>query len=141
MNDDTAFGVDPLSARTPSRCWLLRRPSRLTRSIKVLACASLTAIALSAVALVGLGSAQDQELKVDARDYWFEPTYKTVPVGTTVTWTNGDDESHTVTSDLGLFDQEIWPGDSWSYTFGQPGVYFYYCQPHDWMIGEITVEG
>ena len=107
----------------------------------MLACASLTAIALSAVALVGLGSAQDQELKVDARDYWFEPTYKTVPVGTTVTWTNGDDESHTVTSDLGLFDQEIWPGDSWSYTFTEPGVYFYYCQPHDWMIGEITVEG
>ena len=37
-------------------------------------------------------------------------------VGSTVTWTNGDDESHTVTNDLRMFDQEIWPGESWSYT-------------------------
>jgi plastocyanin len=109
------------------------------RPLQMLVLAVATGIALSAVALVGQGFAQDQDLKVDAKDYWFEPTYRTVPVGATVTWTNGDEESHTVTSDLGLFDQEIWPGDHWSFTFAQPGVYFYFCQPHDWMIGEITV--
>jgi len=111
------------------------------RSIQLFGVAVVTAVVLSSVALVGNGWAQDQELKVDAKDYWFEPTYRMVAAGTTVKWTNGDDESHTVTNDLGLFDQEIWPGDSWSYTFTEPGVYFYYCQPHDWMIGEITVVG
>jgi plastocyanin len=62
-----------------------------------------------------------------------------VPAGTTVRWINGDAESHTVTEDLGRFDAEIWPGESFSFTFSEPGVYFYYCKPHDWMIGEITV--
>jgi plastocyanin len=115
----------------------LRSPrGRLTR---VGALSALTATLLGLTLLVGQGFAQDNELRVDAKDYWFEPTYRTVPVGTTVTWVNGDDESHTVTNDLGLFDEEIWPGDTWSYTFTEPGVYFYYCQPHDWMIGEITV--
>jgi plastocyanin len=98
-----------------------------------------TACALSAAAFVSQGFAQDQALSVAVKDYWFEPTYETVAVGSTVRWTNGDDESHTVTNDLGMFDQEIWPGESWSYTFTQPGVYFYFCLPHDWMIGEITV--
>ena len=105
------------------------------------AAAVVTGVVLSTAAVVGTGWAQDQEPKVEARDYWFEPTYLTVAAGTTVTWTNYDDESHTVTNDLGLFDDEIWPGDTWSYTFSEPGVYFYYCQPHDWMIGEITVVG
>jgi plastocyanin len=106
---------------------------------RVGALSALTATLLGLTFLVGQGLAQGSELRVDAKDYWFEPTYRTVPVGTTVTWVNGDDESHTVTNDLGLFDEEIWPGDTWSYTFTEPGVYFYYCQPHDWMIGEITV--
>ena len=110
-------------------------------SVRMAALATATAIVLGLGALVSQGFAQGDEVRVDAKDYWFEPTYRTVSVGTTVTWVNGDDESHTVTNDLGLFDEEIWPGDSWSYTFTQPGVYFYYCQPHDWMIGEITVAG
>ena len=107
----------------------------------MLALTAGAALVLGAVAVVEQGSAQSQELKIAVQDYWFEPTYQTVFVGTTVTWTNGDDESHTVTNELGMFDQEIWPGEIWSYTFTQPGVYFYYCQPHDWMIGEVTVVG
>jgi plastocyanin len=110
-----------------------------TRSIGVVAVAAVAALVLGFVAVADQGSAQSQQLNIAAQDYWFEPTYQTVPLGTTVTWTNRDDESHTVTNDLGVFDQEVWPGESWSYTFTQPGVYFYFCQPHDWMIGEITV--
>lgn len=113
----------------------------LDRPVRILALAIAAALALSVLALTERGSAQGQELKIEARDYWFEPTYEAVPVGTIATWTNTDDESHTVTNDLGLFNQEIWPGETWSYTFTQPGVYFYFCQPHDWMIGEITVVG
>jgi plastocyanin len=77
---------------------------------------------------------------ITARQLSFEPAFPTVPVGTTIAWVNRDRELHTVTSDLGLFDLEVEPGASASMTFTEPGVYFYFCQPHDWMIGEITVE-
>ena len=33
----------------------------------------------------------------------FAPTSLTIKAGSTVTWTNGDDEPHTVVSDSGLF--------------------------------------
>ena len=117
----------------------MARFHRVLRPLEMLALAGGTALLLSLAALAGPGLAQGDELGIAAKDFWFEPTYPTVPVGTTVTWTNGDDESHTVTSDLRLFDQEIWPGETWGYTFTEAGVYFYYCLPHDWMIGEITV--
>jgi plastocyanin len=78
---------------------------------------------------------------IEARDYSFSPSYPVVPVGTTVTWTNFDDELHSVTSEKGLFNGEIAPGASFSYRFDKVGFYFYYCTPHDWMIGEIEVTG
>jgi len=77
---------------------------------------------------------------VTARQFSFEPAFPTVSVGTTIAWVNRDRELHTVTSDVGLFDLEVEPGARTSMTFTEPGVYFYFCQPHDWMIGEITVE-
>lgn len=74
-----------------------------------------------------------------ADDFTFEPAYLTVPVGTTVVWTNADWEAHTITSDEGVFDGEVAPRQSYRYTFREPGIYFYFCKPHDWMIGEIIV--
>jgi len=69
----------------------------------------------------------------------FDPAYVSVPAGTTITWVNRDRELHTVTSDIGLFNGELTPRGSFAFTFAEPGVYFFYCQPHDWMIGEVTV--
>jgi plastocyanin len=69
----------------------------------------------------------------------FDPAYVTVPAGTTITWVNRDRELHTVTSDVGLFNGELGPRGRFAFTFSEPGVYFFYCQPHDWMIGEVTV--
>src|SRR6516165_8268564 len=40
---------------------------------------------------------------VIAKDFMFGPTALTVAAGSTVTWTNKDDEPHTVVSDSGLF--------------------------------------
>ncbi len=64
----------------------------------------------------------------------------TVPVGTTVTWTNNDPVAHTVTDvnqawDSGLFDQ----GGTFAMTFTEPGTYDYYCIPHPMMIGKVVV--
>ena len=82
---------------------------------------------------------QPSELHVQAGDYGFTPAFVTVSVGTTVIWTNVDPELHTVTSEDGGFNGPIEPGETFSLRFREPGVFFYYCQPHDWMIGEITV--
>ena len=66
----------------------------------------------------------------------------TVPVGTTVEWVNQDSVLHTVTDVDGLFDSGFYgEGESWSYTFTEPGEYEYYCLPHPWMRAKVIVEG
>lgn len=66
----------------------------------------------------------------------------TVPVGTTVTWSNDDPGMiHTVTSVDGSFDSGFLnEGDMWSYTFDEPGDFEYLCTPHPWMRARVVVE-
>lgn len=76
----------------------------------------------------------------DPTDY--SPNVITVAVGTTVTWTNEDSTMHTVTAVDGSFDSGFFDnGDSWSYTFDEPGEYEYFCLPHPWMRGKVIVAG
>lgn len=79
----------------------------------------------------------------------YDPLNLEVKVGTTVTWTNADQVAHTVTSGAsdgargtpdGLFDSGFLdPGESYSYTFTEVGELSYYCIPHPWMVGSVTV--
>ena len=66
----------------------------------------------------------------------------TIETGTTVTWTNDDPGMmHTVTSVDGSFDSGFLnEGDSWTYTFEEPGEFEYFCAPHPWMRARIVVE-
>ena len=66
----------------------------------------------------------------------------TVPVGTTITWTNNDPGMiHTVTSVDGIFDSGFLnEGDTWSYTFEESGEFDYMCTPHPWMRAKVIVE-
>ncbi len=79
--------------------------------------------------------------RVEIKDYEFLPAILTVPAGTTVTWTNRDDEPHTVTSSENVFAS---PGldvdETFSYTFSTPGTYTYYCKLHPHMTGTIAVK-
>jgi plastocyanin len=71
----------------------------------------------------------------------FSPSSITVPVGTTVTWTNKDSFSHTVTSDTGLFDSgEMSQGSTFSHTFNDKGTFSYHCTIHTTMHGTVTVQ-
>ncbi len=82
-------------------------------------------------------------------DTAYDPLALEVTVGTTVTWTNDDTVAHTVTSGPsdgtrgeadGLFDSGFLDaGDSFSYTFTEVGEFPYYCLPHPWMVGSVTV--
>lgn len=66
----------------------------------------------------------------------------TIEAGTTVTWTNDDPGMmHTVTSADGVFDSGfLAEGDTWSFTFDEPGEFEYFCSPHPWMRAKIVVE-
>ena len=90
----------------------------------------------------------------EVEDWCYMPADLHVHVGDTVTWVNSDHLPHTVTSvsptggheptpgdEDGLFDSGFMSGgDEWSYTFDTEGEYYYYCQLHPWMQGEVTVE-
>ena len=46
--------------------------------------------------------------KILVKDFMFAPTPLTIKAGSTVTWTNMDDEPHTAVSDTGLFKSGAW---------------------------------
>lgn len=71
----------------------------------------------------------------------FKPETITVPVGTTLTWINDDSVSHAVVSDTGLWQSNsLGKGDSFRFTFSQPGTFTYHCRPHSFMTGKIIVQ-
>jgi plastocyanin len=77
---------------------------------------------------------------VIARDFMFAPLTVTVAAGTTVTWTNRDDEPHTVVSDSGLFRSgALDTNESFSFRFDKPGTYHYACSIHPRMVGTVVV--
>jgi plastocyanin len=77
---------------------------------------------------------------VNIHDRTFDPAQLNVAPGTTVTWTNGDTEAHTVTADNGLFDSGILePGQSYSTWLGGTGTVAYHCEIHPDMTGSVVV--
>jgi len=80
---------------------------------------------------------------VTVEDFDFSPGVfgVAVPPGTTITWTNKGPTVHTTTSDNGSWDSgDMQVGDSYSFAFTDPGVYWYFCRPHPFMRGTITID-
>ena len=79
---------------------------------------------------------------VDIHDRTFDPAQLEVAQGTTVTWTNGDTEAHTVTADNGLFDSGvIEPGQYYSAWLGGSGTVPYHSETHPDIKGSVVVRG
>ena len=83
---------------------------------------------------------------VTVKLFQFMPTELTVKAGTKVTWTNQDQILHTATAGAtpgtadGKFDGSMnGVGQSFSFTFDQPGTYPYFCARHNSMTGTIVV--
>jgi len=84
-------------------------------------------------------SATNAAVKID--NFVFGPQTLTVPVGTTVTWTNSDDIPHTSVSTEGVFRSKVLDTDEkFSYTFTKAGTYPYYCTIHPKMTGQVVVK-
>lgn len=77
---------------------------------------------------------------VTIHDFKFQPTDITVQVGTTVTWTNMDSASHTVTASDGSFASDpLSSQKTFSQRFGQAGTFAYHCNIHPEMTATIHV--
>lgn len=75
-------------------------------------------------------------------NFAFHPMTLTVRAGTTVTWTNQDSSTHTVTAVAGGFDSGNMPqGMTFSHTFPTAGTYAYRCNIHQYMTGSVVVQG
>ena len=83
--------------------------------------------------------AETTEVKID--NFSFGPATLTVPVGTTIAWTNRDDIPHTVVSTDGVFKSKVLDTDEkFSFTFSKAGTYPYFCSIHPKMTGKVIVQ-
>lgn len=77
---------------------------------------------------------------VTIKNFAFSPASITVKVGTTVTWTNSDQDAHTVTAKDSTFgSQALDTGASFKFTFTKPGTYDYLCTIHPFMTATVVV--
>lgn len=69
--------------------------------------------------------------EVAVLDNRFDPRTLTVPLGSTVAWRSRGINFHTSTSFDNRWDSgNLAPGQSFSFTFTQPGTYRYFCRQH-----------
>ena len=77
---------------------------------------------------------------VNIDNFVFAPATLTVHAGSTVTWTNKDEEPHTVVANDGSFHS---PGmgsqATFSYTFPKAGTFDYVCSVHPFMHATVVV--
>ena len=91
-------------------------------------------------AALALGAEADDSVTIEIYSFQFgngQPL--TIRAGTTVTWVNLDNAPHTATGSA-FNSGTLNHGDSYSFTFTEPGVYEYICAFHPNMKHTIIVE-
>lgn len=123
----------------------------MKRSYLIAATAAIIIVIIVVAAIVIMGQPGNKQNtgpnavatnSVEIKNLAFNPTPITVTVGTTVTWTNNDTVTHTVTSTSGpaSFDSgHMEPGNTFSFTFTEAGTYDYMCTIHPYMRAQVIV--
>jgi len=120
--------------------------STLTSRNKTIAllCA-ISCLNLSAFALAGdikdADSTSSKQNTIEIKDFAFNPQTITVKSGEKVTWTNRDEEPHTIVSVEKQFKKSsaLDTDQTFTITAGAPGTYTYFCSVHPKMTGTIIV--
>jgi plastocyanin len=100
----------------------------------------LAVVGLAMAVLAGASAPAATPAAVGIKDFRFTPPTLTVPVGTTVTWTNHDEEPHTITSATGAFSSTgLSHDETFTQRFTQPGTYAYFCALHPHMKATVIV--
>jgi plastocyanin len=80
--------------------------------------------------------------QVTIDNFAFSPGTLTVKAGSTVTWTNRDEEPHTVAATDGSFHSPgMGTGATFTHTFATAGTFDYVCSIHPSMHGTVVVTG
>jgi plastocyanin len=78
--------------------------------------------------------------QVSIDGFAFAPVTLTVKAGSTVTWTNRDEEPHTVVANDGSFHSPgMGTGATFTHTFASAGKFEYVCSIHPMMHGTVVV--
>ena len=120
----------------------IRRLGRGAGPAALLAFVALAAIGCASSNAGGPNASPVATTSVDLpKSYKFAPAAITVTAGSTVTWTNDDNFTHSVRIEGGT-PMVIKPGEKTTFTFDTPGTFKYDCSfhPQD-MKGEVVVTG
>jgi len=104
--------------------------------------ATLVAPAALVPLLAAAAAAPAKVEKVAIDNFAFAPQVIVVAPSTTVTWTNADEDPHTVVAtDKSFHSAAMDTEESYSFTFTHPGEYAYFCSLHPHMTGKVIVKG
>ena len=79
-------------------------------------------------------------VKIRIVDNRFRNGTTTIERGTVVKWRNRGDNTHTTTSNSGVWDSgNLLPGESFRRRFRRSGTFQFHCEIHSTMRGTITV--
>ncbi len=81
----------------------------------------------------------NEKVSISIENFTFNPTPLTIKKGSTVTWTNDDPAPHQIKSTT-FNSNQLFTGQTFSFTFDTVGTYDYSCAIHPSMLGKIVVE-
>lgn len=123
----------------------------MIRSVAIAICAAglvVGATACGSSGSAGSGAASSAAAppgKITIKNFAFAPAALTVPVGSTVTWTNEDSAVHTTTADkpgpVTWDSGNLSQAKAYSVKFTRAGSYSFHCAIHNYMTGTVTVTG
>jgi plastocyanin len=131
----------------PARASVLRSVAIATLlglAVTLTACSSgSSAPSTSAASSAPSGGGAAGKDTIIIKGFAFSPSKLTVAPGATVTVTNKDMTTHTLTATKGGFDTgSVGPNQSKTFTAPKkPGTYPYICSIHQYMTGDLTVSG
>ena len=110
------------------------------KRLLVLVTASLLISAIGGASVSNAQSDAGAGPSVNIAGFAFDQPDVSVPIGTTVTWTNADGVQHTTSSVDGIFDSgALSANQTYAFTFTQAGDFAYQCNFHPNMHGTIHV--
>jgi plastocyanin len=118
----------------------LTRRNKTITLLCAIGCLNLSAFALAGD-IKDADSPSSKQNTIEIKDFAFNPQTITVKSGEKITWTNRDEEPHTVVSVEKQFKKSsaLDTDQTFTITAGAPGTYTYFCSVHPKMTGTIVV--
>jgi plastocyanin len=119
------------------------KTSRYGFRIDLASLMGVTALALFAFVMITMATTPTASAAghdVGISNFAFSPNSITIAPGDTVTWTNSDGTTHTVTGNNGTWGSgNLADGGTYTHQFNDTGDYAYHCSIHSSMTGVVHV--